>query len=464
MNLPNPHQAHEPHTPEAEKPAAHEPSSPHRVPIVPTNPSLTEESDSSWLWNIASVLSLIAIVVIVAFGGWYYFKNKKQAVTSVTGTTQTEVPNVIVALDAPASVMVNEESRVSITLQNTASERRSVAVGIIADGVFEDSGSRRIIELQNKGDETLSIPFIAKSRGSFVLRVGIYNEEEKLIATATRSVSVVTPALNVTMDIGDNGNFKVPKSGRVYTTIHYDTLNSPNIIKSASVRVNSFPDKTVTLKNILPGRTGNFRVWTTVAPNFRGKTVLLSELGLKARTTWTDVSGIEHATRTEPEPDVVHVTAFPRLYDSTGKKISAGPLPQKPGVTSTFWVNLSVNRNLRDAKGAIIKAALAPGVEFTGKTWVNNKDKLSYNKETRAFEWYARPLKKTDKNEPLMGFEVKFTPAEGSVGTLPTLLSSMTARVDRPVARKNDPAIEFGPVVADFRFDKFAASESVVRP
>jgi hypothetical protein len=429
------------------------------VPIVPVIEKPADDDATPSFWP--SALAVLLIVAILGLGGWYLTTRRSTSPATTTGANG-QIADYSIVVDSEATVMAEEEARIDVKLTNNSLWKQTVGVGILGDDVFAASGARRIIEIGSHASEIVSLPFSARTRGTWEIRVGLFDDKDALIGTAARPLAVVEPPFHARVYMGENAAITVPKNGRVYAYVQWDTLGATSTIPLVNIHVSSTPDRTVALKNVAPGRRGSFIVWTTVPPAARGNFVKTSDLGLEARTTWIDASGKEHATRTAPNASAVGVIAFARLYDSHGKRMSDGPLPFTAGVESKFWINLGMSRDTRDAKSVLMRAHLADGVEFTGRTWVNNKDRFSYDAATRELVWQTKPLRANDPSEPLVGFEVRMTPSADSVGTMPVVLTGVTA--DRiPDANTARHDTETGPVLADFRFDAFAAAENSVR-
>lgn len=118
-----------------------------------------------------------------------------------------------------------------------------------------------------------------------------------------------------------------------------------------------------------------------------------------------------------------HVTLFPlvksrgttafslssvaRYYTSSGDQLGIGPLPPIVGQTTKYWIHWQIDPVQRDLSRATLRAALGPGVVFTGRTALPDGGDLKQDAGT--MEW-SLPFIPAGIGPLSASFEVAFTP------------------------------------------------------
>lgn len=114
-----------------------------------------------------------------------------------------------------------------------------------------------------------------------------------------------------------------------------------------------------------------------------------------------------------------------RYYSPEGDQLGRGALPPKVGKETKYWTMLHITNTTSDVVKLVLKATLAPGVQWTGKTSVSRGAEPKYNPSSRTITWEISSLSAFDSAN--INFEVGITPTESQQGTTPMLLTNIHA-------------------------------------
>jgi hypothetical protein len=173
------------------------------------------------------------------------------------------------------------------------------------------------------------------------------------------------------------------------------------------------------------------------------------------------------STSTPPKPVVIEVTdidfqSFARYYTIEGEQLGIGPNPPVVGMTTKYWVFLSLKDFDHDLENVVLTANISDEVLFTGKSSVTHGDNISIDNELKTITWTLGDLPaQTDLETIGAALEMEITPIADQIGQSAVLISSISLYADDKIAKK--PITKFGAVITtNLTADKLSDNNGVI--
>lgn len=201
-------------------------------------------------------------------------------------------------------------------------------------------------------------------------------------------------------------------------------LADPRLIAEASPADLSWDKRTMPeLAEIIPGETGELTASFTVSEN------AVDALTLVSRARFTAQGGvvIDETTPIDlPITTLILLKAATLYFTRDGEQLGLGPVPPLIGETTKYRVVLSLENGASGARGAVIEGRLPESVEWTGRANVSAGEALDYFPSTRMFRWRVSGVA-AYADDIGAAFEVAITPTEDLAGTIPLLVTDLSA-------------------------------------
>lgn len=121
-------------------------------------------------------------------------------------------------------------------------------------------------------------------------------------------------------------------------------------------------------------------------------------------------------------PFTIHAAG--RYYAASGDQIGIGPLPPRVGETTKLWIGLRLGPTTSDLSDVRVRVQLAPGVSVTGRDAL--PDGGSFSQTDAELIWNVGYLP-ADSDGAVASFEIQITPTIEQQGSIPALITSVTA-------------------------------------
>ncbi len=126
----------------------------------------------------------------------------------------------------------------------------------------------------------------------------------------------------------------------------------------------------------------------------------------------------------------VNIESFARYFTSAGDQLGRGPLPPRAGDDTIYWLFLNVKGTINDVDNAVVTASLPSNVNWVDKQSVTKGSGVTYNAATHSIEWRVGHVPATISSGKVAAasFAVSILPTDAQIGTIPTLLQSISFR------------------------------------
>lgn len=121
-------------------------------------------------------------------------------------------------------------------------------------------------------------------------------------------------------------------------------------------------------------------------------------------------------------PFTIHAAG--RYYAASGDQIGVGPLPPRVGEATKVWIGLRLGPTTSDLSDVRVRVQLAPGVGVTGRDAL--PDGGSFSQTDTELIWNVGYLP-ADGDGAQASFEIQITPTAEQAGSVPELITSVTA-------------------------------------
>ncbi len=205
-------------------------------------------------------------------------------------------------------------------------------------------------------------------------------------------------------------------------SIVFDKTNRTNFADNQSLASDEFPitlilNKTFTFVGDAPAV---FELVPTMEGAVAGAAELFTETGSSVR--------VPLAT------DLTMQTAA-HYYTAEGDQLGRGPLPPTVGQTTKYWVFVQVQNTSNPVTNVSFKAALGPGVTFTGNQSVTAGAQIAYNQGNGEISWNNPEIPASSQTG--LYFEVAVTPNPTQIGKPLTLVKDIIFTATDKVVGKN---------------------------
>lgn len=272
------------------------------------------------------------------------------------------------------------------------------------------------------------------------------NEREMSVQFNSQSyiVAIQKPLLDTKITVNDNPNpeVTVPSGGNIKAEIEWK--NSTNqkiedveivaevtgpIVSYSSITTSGFYESSTNkiiwnrqnfpeLGSINPGQKGTLMFNFRTLPPTSGSTANIS-LSIKARNPnnineFIDIKNFDR--RTLKVATNLQMVGH-ALYNS-GAFTNTGPLPPRPGESTTYTISWSLANSLNDISGAEVRGKLPIYVEYVG-TKSPSGESLTFNQTTKEVVWNVGNVKKgTGSSLPAkeVQFQVRLNPSASQSG------------------------------------------------
>ncbi|MFH0928448.1 MAG: hypothetical protein V1821_03165 [bacterium] len=449
---------------------------PRRVPIVSgSKPNL--EPGSSY-FSEAIIIGLI--LGLVTFTFQTQIKNFASGFLAPADFSdqppQKEAATLEFALEAPEFARQGESFEVRAWITNASDRAAQAVLFPVSEAAFQSSNLPSVITLAPRDKKLFTWKTTAQDLGSWQLGYRV-NSDSGFSASAEKNVAVLPPELKIWLDPGPIEQTKTP-GGVFPLTVRWQNQSQAAVQKPV-LKITGNPNvlvlnaegisRTVNFSQTLrPGASGSFQVSLKLQPKIiSGTELALSDLALGGTLDYefaTPLGKQKRSLNLASNPSALRLQAFSRIYDSRGLMITSGPMPLQAEAPSRVWVNLELGIESQALKNIQTVGRLAPGVKFTGRTWINNQDELELDLNNNSFMWKtAGPLPTKNLSLiPRVGFEVEILPTANDAGGFPKLVVDLEAEA-RSTSSQKIVRISHEPVTADQRLDRFAFDIGVVR-
>jgi len=445
-----------------------------RIPIN-TGQNIPEISNN--LNPFAIFLAFFVLIIVLGTGYSFYIKKLPPA----TEEKPVQIRSTILepSLETPDELRAGETFPVVVSVKNTSDAEQIIHFEVLNQTLWRLSNAEElIIEAGSEASATLNITALVSGAWNFDLKVSTGSGQEQIIS---RALTIRESELSAWLDFGDAATFIVPKNRRLYGVIRWRSnaavfaprislrTDAPSLINSREGLITSFklgnylPANrhagraiSITLnKNILPGTAFSYRDLHL----YMDEEFEVNENGMR----------VAHRIRDIIDPNQLLVSAQIRTYDSRGRLITTLPKPPRVGETSTYWLNLSLDRQARALENTSVTVTLPPWARPTGRTFASKEDAIDVNVTTHALTWRrAKPHPRDGRDfAPLVGIEIEYTPQASEVGRFPNIGSleavAKNERISRHLVSSSRASFKASAIMGDLRLDKYAKENGVIR-
>ncbi|KKR48835.1 MAG: hypothetical protein UT86_C0002G0009 [Candidatus Magasanikbacteria bacterium GW2011_GWC2_40_17] len=395
---------------------------------------------------------------ILIRGSFITAQNKK-----VEQLTTLDIPLTKTSLEVnwtlPEKIIVGRAFNIDINYQNNSGDMLSKAVIIpdfpkdltILSGTKDLSQGRWVLQNIPAGkNEQIKITaylnsLTASQNGWEKLTLQSFlefNNQQNLQKTLLQNVPAADNGLSLQFKIDDKKTFFKPGE-TISLTLPYQnktnkeikdlvfTLTLPPILTSKQVTTVFSPK--ISLK---PQEQGETKLTFTLAKDLKPGEELTPNFSLILRPSadWYFVDEPTILYRSFAEAQQFKISTFLKLHAESryfteeGDQLGRGPLPPRVGQTTKYWINLFVTTSPNSVKGVQLRATLAPGVSWTGKTIVTEGEPIKFDPITRTISWKNDLVEATGGDTcPCVGagFELSITPSITDLGLTPKLLDQI---------------------------------------